>query len=48
MFDEYDYDYDGLIEDCDDLELYDEYDFDDIEDESEWENYYHNLAQDIE
>ena len=47
--DAYEYDYDRMVEDSDDLDLYDdEYDYDDIENETEWENYYHNLAEDIE
>lgn len=50
MFDNDEYiDYDRIVEDSDDLELYDdEYDFEDNDYESNWENYYHNLAEDIE
>lgn len=43
MSDEYEYDYDRIVEDCDDLLLNDE-----DHTESDWEDYYHNLAQDIE
>ena len=49
MFAEYEYDYDRMVEDSDDLDLYtDEYDYDDVDDEAEWENYYHNLAEEID
>lgn len=60
MFDdnEYEYDYDRIIDDTDDLmegfeDEYnpdpDEYDYQ-YEDENEpnWENYYHNLTEDID
>lgn len=43
MFAEYEYGYDRIIEDTDDLLLNDE-----DHTESDWENYYHNLAKDIE
>lgn len=51
MFDnEYEYDYDRIVEDTD--ELYDQYDdFDDADDEYdndvEWDNYYHNVADEL-
>jgi len=48
MFDEYEYDYNRILEDTDDLYHDDEYNYDDAEQESEWENYYHNLAEDID
>ena len=49
MFAEYEYDYDRIVEDTDDLDLYtDEYDYDDVDDEAEWENYYHNVAEEID
>jgi hypothetical protein len=50
MFDEDNYyDYDSIAKDADDLYHDDDYDFDDIEnvDEQEWENYYHNLTDEI-
>jgi hypothetical protein len=49
MFDEDNYyDYDSIIRDADDL-YDDDYDFDDIEnvDEQEWENYYHNITDEL-
>jgi hypothetical protein len=55
MFDEDNYyDYDSIIRDADDLyaneyDEYDAWDGDDIEDvdQTEWENYYHNIADEI-
>lgn len=52
MFDEYDdieYDYNNIIRDCEDL-YDDEWDYeDDIEmvEQDEWENYYHNIADEL-
>lgn len=52
MFDEDNYyDYDSIIRDADDLYAseYDDWDGDDIEDvdQTEWENYYHNIADEL-
>ena len=53
MFDEDNYyDYNSIINDADDLYYDDEYDSWDSEDienveQSEWENYYHNVADEI-
>lgn len=51
FYNEYEYDYDRIAQDTDELYDYDYNDDsdDDIleEDEREWENYYHNLADEI-
>ncbi len=51
MFDnEYEYDYDRIVEDTDEL-YQDDYDNEpeySDEPDSEWENYYHTLVEDIE
>lgn len=50
MFDEYEYDYNRVLDDADDL-YHEEYDDEpgySDEPDAEWENYYHNLAEDIE
>lgn len=46
----YDYDYERIADEIDDLYYDDDnWDFedDDIENEKEWENYYHNIADEI-
>lgn len=47
----YDYDYERIADEIDDLYHNDDdnWDFedDDIENEKEWENYYHNIADEI-
>lgn len=47
----YDYDYERIADEIDDLYYNDDdnWDFedDDIENEKEWENYYHNIADEI-
>lgn len=41
-------DYDSLARDCDDLYTYDEDDYEeDKEVHSDWDNYYHNIADEI-
>jgi len=47
--DEYRFDYDDLIADADDLYEHDEWDYsdDELDDQKEWENYYHNIADEI-
>ena len=51
MFDdnEYEYDYNKILEETDDLyqEEDNEYDYD-LSEPSDWEDYYHNLAEDID
>ena len=43
MFEDFDYDYNNILEDVDDLyEDNDEYD-----NEKEWDNYYHNIADEL-
>jgi hypothetical protein len=48
-YDRYDFDYDSMANDADDL--YEDWDYDDMDDEvneqAEWENYYHNIADEI-
>lgn len=45
---EYDYDYGSYANDADDLNIYDEYEDEDYEDDSEvWDNYYHNITDEI-
>jgi hypothetical protein len=48
-YDKYDFDYDSMANDADDL--YEDWDYDDTNDEvdeqAEWENYYHNIADEI-
>lgn len=46
MFD-YNFDYDSILEDVEELYPEDEYNYDNG-DEDEWENYYHNVAEEIE
>ena len=43
------YDYDNLARECDDLYVCDEehWDDDNDQDETEWENYYHNIADEL-
>ena len=42
------YDYDNLVRDCNDLYTCDEESFDDDNNnETEWENYYHNIADEL-
>jgi hypothetical protein len=43
------YDYDNLARNCDDLYTCDEESFDDDagNDETKWENYYHNIADEL-
>lgn len=42
------YDYDSIVRDTDELYDYDDsYDYDDNDDTSEWENYYHNIADEL-
>lgn len=43
------YDYDNLVRNCDDLYICDEESFDDDDNnnETEWENYYHNIADEL-
>jgi hypothetical protein len=55
MFDEYEYDYDRVIEDADELYDYANYsdepdygDYDGLENEREYEHYYHSVAEDID
>lgn len=45
----YDYDdYHSIADDCDELYSYDDqWDYDDAEDTKEWENYYHNITNEI-
>jgi hypothetical protein len=47
----YDYeDYESIADNCDDLYEYDDqWDYDDIDaqEESEWENYYHNITDEL-
>jgi len=44
--DAYEYDYDRMVADSDDLDLYDdEYDYDDIE--NEFDCYYHNITDEL-
>ena len=48
FIDDYDFDYDNMANDADDI-YEDEYNYDDVDNEevSEWENYYHNIADEI-
>lgn len=41
----YEYNYESILEDTDDLYSDDEYNNEDIK--SDWENYYHNIAQEL-
>jgi len=48
----YDYeDYESIAEDCDDLYTFDDdqwdYDNEELESQSEWENYYHNITDEL-
>jgi hypothetical protein len=46
----YDYDdYHSITDDCDDLYTYDDdqWDYDDVNDTKEWENYYHNITDEL-
>jgi hypothetical protein len=46
----YDYeDYESIAEDCDDLYEDDQWDYDNVEssEQTEWENYYHNIASEL-
>jgi hypothetical protein len=47
----YDYeDYESIIDDTDELYSYDDqWDYDDVEmnEQTEWENYYHNIADEL-
>jgi len=45
MFEDFDYDYNNILEDVDDL--YEEEDYDDIDNEKEWDSYYHNIADEL-
>jgi len=49
MFEDFDYDYNHILEDVDDL--YEEEDYDDneydIDNEKEWDSYYHNIADEL-
>lgn len=49
--DNYDFDYDRMANDADDMydnDYYEDEDFShDLEAEAEWENYYHNIADEI-
>lgn len=50
-YDDYDYDYGRMADDADDL-YYDgdenwDFEDDDITNETEWENYYHNIADEL-
>jgi hypothetical protein len=46
MFEDFDYDYNHILEDADDLDLYEDDEYD-MEDEKEWDNYYHNIADEL-
>ncbi len=48
FIDDYDFDYDNMANDADDI-YEDEYNYDDVDNEevAEWENYYHNIADEI-
>jgi len=53
--DEYEFDYDRVVEDAEELYDYANYsdepdydDYDNLEDEREYEHYYHNVAEDID
>lgn len=46
MFEDFDYDYNHILEDVDDLDLYEDDEYD-LEDEKEWDNYYHNIADEL-
>ena len=48
MYDDYDFDYDRIANDADDL-YEDDFTYDDceVDDQLEWENYYHNIADEI-
>lgn len=44
------YDYDSIAKDCDDLYYDDIWDYEDTTEDSdseEWENYYHNIADEL-
>jgi hypothetical protein len=42
------FDYDSLARDCDDLYEYDDESYEeDIETESNWDNYYHNITDEL-
>ena len=50
--DEYEFDYDRVVEDSEELYDYadysDEPDYDDFEDEREYEHYYHNVVDELD
>jgi hypothetical protein len=50
--DEYEFDYDRIVEDSEELYDYAEYsdepDYDDFEDEREYEHYYHNVVDELD
>jgi hypothetical protein len=46
MFEDFDYDYNHILEDVDDLDLYEDDEYH-MEDEKEWDNYYHNIADEL-
>ena len=41
----YEYDYESILEDTDDLYDDDQYDMEDVK--SDWDNYYHNITQEL-
>jgi len=45
MFEDFDYDYNHILDNVDDL--YEEEDYDDIDNEKEWDSYYHNIADEL-
>jgi len=50
--DEYEFDYDRVVEDSEELydyaDYFDEPDYDDFEDEKEYEHYYHNVVDELD
>lgn len=44
MFEDFNYDYNHILEDADDL--YEDEDYD-LEDGEEWDSYYHNIADEL-
>jgi hypothetical protein len=47
MFEDFDYDYNHILEDVEDLDLYDDDDEYGLEDDEEWDSYYHNIADEL-
>jgi hypothetical protein len=47
VMDSYDYDYDTYANDAEDLYIDDDYDMEEEDDRDIWDNYYHNITDEL-